>query len=430
MPLDIVVGTQWGDEGKGRFVDMLAAKADYVARFNGGDNAGHTVQAGQQTFKLHLIPSGLVQPHTIGVIGNGVVINPAILVEEIKTLKEAGIEISPQRLQLSYAAHLITPVHLALDQAQETARGNAKIGTTLRGIGPAYTSKVARQGLRLVDMLDKEKFEQAIKLHLAEINNQLVGQYDAPPLDLQTVTKELQQHSSQITPYIGDASATLSDALGRGRRILAEGAQGTLLDLDHGTYPFVTSSNPTAGGALVGLGLGVGCEDRVIGVTKSFQTRVGSGPFPTELEGEIAHRLRGTGEQPWDEFGTTTGRPRRVGWLDTVLLRYAVRVNGLTELALTKIDILTGLEKLYLCSAYRSGEQILTELPYGPSDLSGFEPILEELSGWQPDVRAIKRWDELPQSARTYILRIEELSGVPVHLVSVGPEREQVIEIT
>ena len=352
MPLDIVVGTQWGDEGKGRFVDLLAAQADYVARFNGGDNAGHTVSVAGQTFKLHLVPSGLVQPHPIGVIGNGVVINPTILLKEIRTLQEAGIEISPLRLHLSYAAHLITPAHLALDQAQEAARGKDMIGTTLRGIGPAYTSKVSRQGIRLVDMLNLDQFKTIIEAHVEQINRQLVELYQSEPLDPLMVSEELYDFASQMTPYISDISLLLSNALVSGRRVLSEGAQGTLLDLDHGTYPFVTSSNPTAGGALTGLGLGLGYEDRIIGETKAFQSRVGSGPFPTELGGDLAQRLRGTGEHPWDEFGTTTGRPRRVGWLDMVLLRYAVRVNGLTELALTKLDILTGFDQINICNNY------------------------------------------------------------------------------
>jgi adenylosuccinate synthase len=429
MPLDIVVGTQWGDEGKGRFVDLLAGQADYVARFNGGDNAGHTVNVGRQTFKLHLIPSGVVQPHPIGVIGNGVVVNPDILLNEINNLVEAGIHMSPARLQLSFAAHIISPAHLALDKAQEIARGKSKIGTTLRGIGPAYTSKISRQGLRLVEMLDLGKFKQAVKDHVADINQQLVTLYKAEPLDLDTVTDGMLQNASQITPYIKDVSMTLSQALVRGRRVLAEGAQGTLLDLDHGTYPFVTSSNPTAAGALLGLGLGVGYVERIIGVTKSFQSRVGSGPFPTELSGDLALRLRGTGEQPWDEYGTTTGRPRRVGWLDAVLLRYAARVNGLTELALTKLDILTGLDEIQICTAYRAGQEILSELPYGPNDLSLYEPVYEKVSGWQEDLRQVRKWEDLPHAARAYILRIEELSNLPIRLVSVGPERGQVVEI-
>jgi adenylosuccinate synthase len=429
MPLDIVVGTQWGDEGKGRFVDLLAAEADYVARFNGGDNAGHTVHVGQQTFKLHLIPSGIIQPHTVGVIGNGVAINPTILLTEIQTLIDSGIQISPKRLRLSFAAHLITPAHLALDRAQEGARGNAKIGTTLRGIGPAYTSKVSRQGLRLVDMLDLERFKLGVEDHVKKINRQLTKLYEAEPLDAQLISDELLHNAIQMAPYISDVSTTLTEALRQGRRVLAEGAQGTLLDLDHGTYPFVTSSTPTSAGALIGLGLGLGYEERVIGVTKAFQTRVGSGPFPTELDGDLAQRLRGTGEQPWDEFGTTTGRPRRVGWLDLVLLRYAIRINGVTELALTKLDILSGFKKILICTGYRDKNQELKNLPYGPSNLTGFEPVYEELPGWEEDIRTARHWENLPPNARAYILRIEELTGVQVRLVSVGPEREQVVEI-
>jgi adenylosuccinate synthase len=429
MPLDIIVGTQWGDEGKGRVVDLLSAQAHYVARYNGGDNAGHTVTVGEQTFKLHLIPSGIIHPHTIGAIGNGVVINPATLISEMETLEKAGIEINPKRLHLSYAAHLITPAHRALDAAQEAGRGKSAIGTTLRGIGPAYTDKVARQGLRLGQMLQPEAFAEALQKHLEAANHALTRLYNALPLEVEAATRQYVAYAHQLRPYITDVSAVLSRALRDGKRVLAEGAQGTLLDLDHGTYPFVTSSYPTAGGALIGLGLGVGCAERVIGVTKAFQTRVGAGPFPTELSGELALHLRGSGEHPWDEYGTTTGRPRRVGWLDMVLLRYAVRVNGLTELAITKLDILSGLEKVRVCIAYRRNGQTYTDLPYGPADLEAFEPIYEELPGWQEDLRSARRWEDLPAQARAYILRLEELSGVPVRLVSVGPERQQVVEM-
>jgi adenylosuccinate synthase len=432
MPLDIIVGAQWGDEGKGRVVDLLAAQADIVARYNGGDNAGHTVTVGSQAFKLHLIPSGVIHPHTIAVIGNGVVVNPATLLTEIEMLRAAGIHIDPQRLRISHAAHLITSAHRALDQAQEAVRGQAKIGTTLRGIGPAYTDKVARTGLRLESMLNLDRFASAIKELVKDINQRLTHLYDAEPLDPQAVALEAVEQARQVAPYIADVSAYLAGALKDGKRILAEGAQGTLLDLDHGTYPFVTSSYPTAPGALIGLGLGVCSVGRVIGVTKAFQTRVGAGPFPTEVFDAAALRLRGTGENPWDEYGTTTGRPRRVGWLDLVLLRYAVRINGLTELSLTKLDVLSGLERVFLCTAYRcKNEQCqYTDLPMGPGDLSPFEPIFEELPGWQADLRAMRRWEDLPTLARDYILRIEELCGVPVQMVSVGPEREQVIEIT
>jgi len=409
---------------------LLAAQADYVARFNGGDNAGHTVTVGSQTFKLHLIPSGIVQPNTIGVIGNGVAVNPAIFLNEMKSLVDLGVDISPQRLQISYAAHLITPAHLALDRAQEFARGRAKIGTTLRGIGPAYTSKVSRQGIRMFDMLDINNFKLKIENHVAEINLQLTKLYQTEPLKPQEVVDELVEFANQLTPYISDISSTLTHALHQGRRVLAEGAQGTLLDLDHGTYPFVTSSTPTAGGALVGLGLGMGFEDRVVGVTKSFQTRVGSGPFPTEITGDLAQQLRGTGEQPWDEFGTTTGRPRQVGWLDLVLLRYAVRVNGISELALTKLDILSGFDQLFMCSQYQKNKIQYSELPYGPGELGGYEPVYEELPGWHEDITAIHDWEDLPVFAKAYITRIEDLVGVKFSMVSVGPERDQFIQIT
>jgi len=428
MPLDIIVGAQWGDEGKGRIVDLLAAQADIVARYNGGDNAGHTVTVGGQTFKLHLIPSGIIHTHTVGMIGNGVVINPATLLEEMDRLKAAGIDVDPNRLNISYAAHLITPVHLALDAAQESARGRGMIGTTLRGIGPAYTDKVARAGIRAGLMLSIDQFAQAIRDQVEAANLRLERLYEASPLDVDTVQEQFIAYARQLAPYIKNVSGLLIENLARGRRVLAEGAQGTLLDLDHGTYPYVTSSHPIAAGALVGLGLGVGCVERVIGVTKAFQTRVGSGPFPTEVSDEIARQLRGSGEHPWDEFGTTTGRPRRVGWLDIVLLRYAVRVNGLTELALTKLDILSGLELIRLCVAYRFGEQVHQDLPFGPADLSPFQPIYEELSSWKEDLRQVRRWEDLPRAARNYILRIEELCGVPIRLVSVGPERQQVVE--
>ncbi|MGE5222734.1 MAG: adenylosuccinate synthase [Omnitrophica WOR_2 bacterium] len=435
MPLNIIVGAQWGDEGKGRVVDVLAAQADYVARFNGGDNAGHTVTVGRQTFKLHLIPSGIVHPHTTGVIGNGVVVNPGTLLSEMETLKSAGIPISPERLRISYAAHLITPAHIAMDKAQEDSRGQYKIGTTLRGIGPAYTDKVDRTGIRMEMLLNPGELKQAIENHVNTINFRLASLYGAEPLDAKAVVEEMVGYAERLAPYIGDVSILLNNALKNGKHILAEGAQGTLLDLDHGTYPYVTSSTPTAPGALAGLGLGVGCVERVIGITKAFQTRVGSGSFPTEVTGETADRLRGTGQNPWDEFGTTTGRPRRVGWLDIVLLRYAARINGFNELAITKLDVLSGLDPVLIGTAYcdrdcpEDRRKPFQELPLGPGKLASFQPVYEEMPGWTQDLKDTRRWEELPEKARNYILRIEELSGVPVRLVSVGPEREQIIEI-
>lgn len=429
MPLDILVGTQWGDEGKGRMVDLLASQASLVARYCGGDNAGHTVTVGAQTFKLHLIPSGIIHPHTIGVLGNGMVINPRVLFEEIHSLRDAGVQISPERLQISLAAHLITPAHLALDQALETSRGASKLGTTLRGIGPAYTDKVSRRGIRIGWILNDNAFLHELDAHLDYSNKVLTLIYDAPPLAKKPILDEYREYAEKLAPYIKDTSATLTQVINQNKLILAEGAQGTLLDLDHGSYPYVTSSTTTAAGALVGLGLGVGCVGRVIGVAKAFQTRVGSGPFPTEIEDEIAAHLRGTGENPWDEFGTTTGRPRRVGWLDLVLLRYAARVNGLTELVLTKLDILTGLKTLKLCVAYQLQDHVYTDLPLGPGGMVAFRPVYEDLPGWEDDIRTIRSWDDLPDQACDYILRIEELVGVPVRTVSVGPEREQWVEI-
>lgn len=429
MPLDIVIGTQWGDEGKGRIVDLLAAKADVVARFNGGDNAGHTVTVGSRTFKLHLIPSGIIHPHTIGVMGNGMVINPVTFVNEVEMLQAAGVAVSPERLRISHAAHLITPAHRALDAAQEAARGQAQIGTTGRGIGPAYTGKTSRNGLRMEDMLDASSFYKKMKQHVEEINTMLVKLYRADPLDENAVAREYAKLALQLAPFITDTGELVYQALQQGKRVLAEGAQGTLLDLDHGTYPYVTSSYATAAGALVGLGVGVVPVERVIGVTKSFQTRVGAGPFPTEVFGKTAERLRGTGKNPWDEFGTTTGRPRRVGWLDGVLLRYALRVNGVTELMVTKMDILSGLTNLRLCTAYQQDGQVVRELPLGPANLTPYEPIYEELAGWEEEITSVRHWQELPQAARAYAQRLSEFCGVPVRRLSVGPERKQVVDV-
>ncbi len=429
MPLEIVIGTQWGDEGKGRIVDLLAAKADVVARFNGGDNAGHTVTVGSRTFKLHLIPSGIIHPHTIGVMGNGMVINPVTFVNEVEMLQAAGVAANPERLRISHAAHLITPAHRALDAAQEAARGQAQIGTTGRGIGPAYTGKTSRNGLRMEDMLDASSFYKKMKQHVEEINTMLVKLYRADPLDENAVAREYAKLALQLAPYITDTGELVYRALQQGKRVLAEGAQGTLLDLDHGTYPYVTSSYATAAGALVGLGVGIVPVERVIGVTKSFQTRVGAGPFPTEVFGKTAERLRGTGKNPWDEFGTTTGRPRRVGWLDGVLLRYALRVNGVTELMVTKMDILSGLTNLRLCTAYQQGSQVVRELPLGPANLTPYEPVYEELAGWEEEITSVRRWQELPEAARAYAQRLSEFCGVPVRRLSVGPEREQVVDV-
>ncbi len=430
MPLQIIVGAQWGDEGKGRIVDWFAAKADYVARYNGGDNAGHSVTVGKQLFKLHLIPSGIIHPHAVAVLGNGMVVNPKSLLDEMYSLDQAGVRVNPERLRVSHAAHLITIAHQALDKAMESARGKGNIGTTGRGIGPAYTDKARRSGLRLGDMFE-HNFLERIGLHIDEANQQL-SMLGAPYVNPMQVMDEYRTYAEIIRPYIVDISSELDAALRAGKRVLAEGAQGTLLDIDHGTYPFVTSSNTTAPGTLTGLGLGITAarDATVSGVCKAFQTRVGSGPFPTEVTGDLALRLRGTGENPWDEYGTTTGRARRVGWLDGVLLRYAVRVNGLTELVITKLDILSGISTLRLCTAYFAEGQRYEDIPFGPTDLEKYQPVYQEMPGWKEDVSKIRKWADLPKNARAYLDAISKLAGVPVRLVSVGPEREQIVVVS
>ena len=427
MSLQVIVGAQWGDEGKGRIVDWFAGQADLSARFNGGDNAGHTVTVGSQIFKLHLIPSGIIHRRVIAILGNGMVVNPHTLFDEMDMLGKVGISVTPDRLRLSYAAHIITPAHQALDKALEANRGKGNLGTTGRGIGPAYTDKATRRGLRFADMLTDD-FCERVREHVTEANRTL-SMLGAPALDPGPVCKELEEYAERLKPYIADTALELHAAILEGKKVLAEGAQGTLLDIDFGTYPFVTSSSTIAPGALTGLGLGLmAARDAcVTGVVKAFQTRVGSGPFPTEVFEQRALRLRGTGEHPWDEYGTTTGRPRRVGWLDGVLLKYAVRINGICGLAVTKLDILSGLETLRLCSAYRAGGNAITDLPFGPSNLDVYEPINEEIPGWQEDISAVRKWEDLPGAARDYLERIATLGGVPVRLVSVGPEREQVV---
>ncbi len=429
MPFQIIVGAQWGDEGKGRIVDWFAAQADISARYNGGDNAGHTVTVGKQIFKLHLIPSGIIHPKVVAVLGNGMVINPRRLLEEIEMLRQLNILVPPERLRISHTAHLITPAHQALDKALEAARGKDFLGTTGRGIGPAYTDKATRRGLRMADLV-KPDFSERLADTISETNHTL-HQMGAVELDPAEIGAEFRGYARQLADYIADISVELDQALKSGKTVLAEAAQGTLLDIDHGTYPFVTSSSTVAPGALTGLGLGMTAAQgaQVTGVVKAFQTRVGSGPFPTEASGELAVRLRGTGENPWDEYGTTTGRARRVGWLDGVLLRYAVRVNGLTELAITKLDILSGLEKTMLCTAYKSGEKTFTDLPFGPSDLSPYEPVYEELPGWIADISKVRKWANLPAEAKKYLECISRVTGLPIRLVSVGAEREQIIQV-
>ena len=430
MPLHLILGAQWGDEGKGRMTDLLAGDAHVVARYSGGDNAGHTATVGAHIFKLHLLPSGVLHPSVVGVLGNGMVINPARLLEEMEALSRQGFDLSPARIKISAAAHLVTPAHIALDRADEAARSGAsgQLGTTGRGIGPAYTDKAARRGLRADMFLDPERLGDRVAEHIRLANLTLEKTYGQPALDPAAIAAEYTQYAGRLAPYLTDTGQYLHRRLKEGAVVLAEGAQGALLDLDHGTYPYVTSSSPSSGGAFSGLGVSPQFVSRIIGVAKAFQTRVGEGPFPTEVFGVEVERLRGAGENPWDEFGTTTRRPRRCGWLDLVLLRYAIRVNGITELVLTKLDIFSGLLTLKLCAAYTASGQTYPELPLGPADLSRFQPVYEELPGWDEDIRDARTLADLPRAARQYVRRVEELSGVPVTLISVGPERSQIVQ--
>ncbi|MCA9936176.1 MAG: adenylosuccinate synthase [Ardenticatenaceae bacterium] len=427
MPLNIVIGAQWGDEGKGRITDLLAAQADMVVRYSGGDNAGHTVTIGDEVFKLHLIPSGIIHDTANCLIGNGVVVNPKVMLHEMDALAKRGIDVSPACLKLSENAHLITPAHIALDKAREMQRGEGAIGTTLRGIGPAYTDKASRQGIRAGLMANPEELADAIHTHVATHNEVLTKIYGADALDTDAVAAEYAAYAQRLAPYLVDGSILLDEALRDGRSILAEGAQGTLLDIDHGTYPFVTSSSPTAGGALTGLGVGPKQVGQIIGVAKAFTTRVGSGPFPTELSGSIAARLRGTGENPWDEYGTTTGRPRRVGWLDLVILRHAQRINSLTDLALTKLDILSGIPELQVCVAYELDGRRLTHFPTDLNTLARCRPIYQTLPGWHEDIMPIRTFSGLPANAQNYVNFITDQLGIPASIISVGPAREQTI---
>ena len=422
MSFNIILGAQWGDEGKGRYTDLLAAQADVVGRYSGGDNAGHTVTVKDEVFKLHLIPSGIVHDKPICLIGSGVVINPAVLLREMDALAERGVDVSPSRLKIDYKAHLITPAHIALDKAMEMKKGEEAIGTTLRGIGPAYTDKASRIGLRAGLLANQEALAEAIYGHIQAKNELLTHVYNAEPLDATAVAAQMSS-----PPYLNQV--VVHEALTDGRFVLAEGAQGTFLDIDHGTYPFVTSSHPTAAGALAGLGVGPKAVDRVIGVAKAFTSRVGSGPFPCELSGDEAVRLRGTGKNPWDEYGTTTGRPRRVGWLDLVMLRHAHHINSLTEMAITKLDVLSGLTEVPVCVGYELKGTRIDHVPADLDELDCCTAVYETLPGWQEDVTGVRHFQDLPVNAQNYINFIAKQVNVPIKYISVGPARDQVITI-
>ena len=423
MPAIVLLGAQWGDEGKGKATDLLGDRVKYVVRYQGGNNAGHTVVIGDQKYALHLLPSGILTPSCIPVIGNGVVIDPAVLLEEIAGLNERGVDTS--NLKISTNAHLITPYHRTIDKVSERFLGKSKIGTTGRGIGPAYADKINRIGIRVQDLFDTSILRQKIEGALRDKNQVLIKVFNRKGLEVDEVLNEYLQFAEILKPYVTDTSLLLNQALDKEENVLLEGSQGTLLDVDHGTYPFVTSSNPTAGGASTGSGIGPTRISRVIGIVKAYTTRVGSGPFPTELFDEDGEKLRSIG----GEFGTTTGRSRRCGWYDAPIARYAVRINGITDFFLTKLDVLTGWEKIPVCVAYEIDGKRVEELPASQSDFHHAKPIYEYLPGWSEDISKARALSDLPRNAQSYIEFLEEISGAPMSAIGVGPGRDETISI-
>lgn len=418
----VIVGAQWGDEGKGKIVDYLTENVDIVARYQGGPNAGHTVVIGDKTFILHMIPSGIFHEDKICIIGNGVVIHPRTLLEEIEDLKAKSI--NPEGcLLISRHAHLIMPYHIALEKEAEKRRGNKKIGTTLRGIGPAYADKISRNGIRMGELFDKKFLEEKITVNLKHINFLLEHLYQTNPLDGKAILKEHTLYAEKMKPYVADTTELINNEMMKGKTVLFEGAQGTLLDIDHGTYPYVTSSNAIAGGACTGLGISPKRIDEVLGVVKAYTTRVGSGPFPTELKDKTGDELRRKG----GEYGSTTGRPRRCGWIDGTSLKYAIDINGFSSLALTKLDVLDGLETIKICVAYQHKNIKIHYMPRDVNIIENCEPLYDELSGWKSSTLGIKKFDALPKQARAYIEYLEDLLKIPVDIISTGPKRDQII---
>lgn len=415
----VVVGTQWGDEGKGKITDYLSEHAEVIARYQGGNNAGHTIVFGGKTYKLHLIPSGIFYDDKICVIGNGMVIDPEALVEELHYLHKQGV--STENLRISNRAHLILPYHHKLDELEEEHKGDGKIGTTKKGIGPAYMDKAARIGIRVADLLEPEEFTAKLKRNLKEKNRLLEKMYDSPGFDAETIGEAYLAYGKEISRYVCDTSVVLNEALDAGRRVLFEGAQGVMLDIDQGTYPFVTSSNPVAGGVSIGSGVGPTKINHVVGVAKAYTTRVGDGPFPSELLGETGEMIRETGR----EYGTTTGRARRVGWFDSVVVRHARRVSGITDLSLNSLDVLSGHAIVKICVAYKYQGEVIEEFPASLNVLSKCEPVYEEMPGWKETITTAHSLDDLPENARHYLERITELTGISLSMFSVGPDRKQ-----
>jgi adenylosuccinate synthase len=425
MGNNVVVGTQWGDEGKGKIVDHLTACADLVVRFQGGNNAGHTLVVGGKKYIFHLVPSGILYERKKCLIGNGVVVDPQVLLQELDKLEQSSIHVSPERLSLSEKAHIIMPYHLAVDRAREAAKGHGKIGTTGRGIGPCYEDKVARTGIRAVDLTEPETLELKLKQNLEEKNFYLTKYFGAEPLALGPVLDKCIEVGRRLTPFITDVSLELEEAVRANKSILFEGAQGTHLDVDHGTYPFVTSSNPVSGTACAGAGIGPKHLHHILGVVKAYSTRVGAGPFPTELEDEVGHYIQEKGA----EFGATTGRRRRCGWLDLVVVRASARLNGLDSLGVTKLDVLTGLERLKLCVAYELDGKQTRNIPASLAKLARCRPVYVEMPGWHHDISGAREVDQLPGETRAYLNAIEQETGVPISIVSVGPGREATIQV-
>ena len=419
MSVTALVGAQWGDEGKGKTIDILASQADMVVRAQGGSNAGHTVVADGITHKLRLIPSGILYPNTVCVVGNGTVIAPPVILKEMAQLKENGVSL--KNLKIDARAHVILPYHIAIDTLSEKMRGAGDIGTTKNGIGPCYMDKAERSGIRIIDLITPEVFKEKLFKNVENKNKLLKYVYGGEEMDAQAIYDEYCDYAEQLKPFVTDTSVLIYDAIKAGKNVLFEGAQGTLLDIDVGTYPFVTSSHPTAGGFCEGSGVGPTLIDNCLGVAKSYITRVGKGPFPTELNDEIGDRIRNVG----GEFGTVTGRPRRTGWFDAVIIRYAVRVNGLTSLAINKLDTLSGIETLKICVAYKKNGEILKDFPVDISLLEGCEPVYEELPGWTEDLSKCHSFDELPENAENYIRFIEKQADCHVSMVGVGPDRTQ-----
>ncbi|HYK33269.1 MAG TPA: adenylosuccinate synthase [Streptosporangiaceae bacterium] len=423
MPAIVIVGAQWGDEGKGKATDLLGDSVDYVVRYQGGNNAGHTVVIGEESYALHLLPSGVLSRHSIPVIGNGVVIDPAVLLHEIDDIQARGV--SCERLLISANAHLIMPHQVSLDKVTERYLGNARIGTTGRGIGPTYADKAARMGIRVQDLFDPAILRQKLDLVLREKNQVLTKVYNRRGIDAAAVADEYIEYGKRMAGYVADTSLVLNEALDDGKVVLLEGAQATLLDVDHGTYPFVTSSSPTAGGACAGSGLGPTRITKVLGIVKAYTTRVGAGPFPTELTDAQGEWLRKTG----GEYGVTTGRERRTGWFDAVIARYATRVNGITDYFITKLDILSGLEKVPVCVAYDIDGVVSREVPMTQTEFHHAKPVYEYLDGWWEDIGSARELAQLPVNARQYVLALQDMIGAPIAAIGVGPRRDQTIQL-